>query len=66
MLQIINAIIVYAWLIAALGFLYLIWRSVSGQMQEAQRTLINIAQKSAEAALKAAEAAHILAEREKS
>lgn len=76
MLQIINAIVVYAWLILVLVFLHLIWRSVSGQMQEGQRTIVSVAlknaetaQKSAEAALKAADAANALAalltEREK-
>jgi hypothetical protein len=57
---IIQAIINYTWLFLTLLLLWLIWRN-SVRTQKAQQVLNAIAMKNAEAAQKAAEAAHILA-----
>ena len=62
MWQIISAIISYIWLFLSLLLWWLIYRN-SSRMQKAQQVLNTIALKNAEAAQKAAEAAHILAKR---
>lgn len=62
MWQMILTILFYLWLFAVLVLLWLIWRGAAKQMMRLQQTLVEVAMKSAEAAQKAAAAAHRLAE----
>lgn len=50
-------VITYVWLFAVLALLFLIWRSSAGRLQRTQQALIEVSNKSADAAKLAAEAA---------
>lgn len=60
-LQIVNAVSIYGWLIAVLIFMILIWRN-SIQILSAQQVLNAVAIKNAEASEKSAQAAQKSAE----
>ncbi len=61
-MQIILTIFYLFWLIAVLIFLFLIYRQIRGYIQHAEKMTLQSSELSAQAALKAAEAAAKLAE----